>query len=140
MFRKVAGKFRLFFLFFVITTFFHVVSLSLRRRKMRSVPLENFLRLRCWGALFLSERCSFFWRIASSNTNFAMQDRENDARFGATPVPGKIGAAMAGQGFSAQPLRSSLGGGGNPGNQLYVGNVSINKPIRTPLQNLTCSL
>ena len=57
------------------------------------------------------------------------QDRENEARFGATPVPGKIGMAMAGQGLHAQPpprpaAHNIYGGGQNPGNQLYVGNVS----------------
>lgn len=58
-----------------------------------------------------------------------VQDRENEARFGATPVPGKIGMAMAGQGLHAQPpprpaAHNIYGGGQNPGNQLYVGNVS----------------
>ncbi|KAL5480923.1 GBP2 [Sanghuangporus weigelae] len=65
---------------------------------------------------------------------FIREDRENEARFGATPVPGKIGMAMAGQGLHAQPppRSSSYGGGGgvggggggaNPGNQLYIGNL-----------------
>jgi RNA recognition motif-containing protein len=58
------------------------------------------------------------------------QDRENESRFGATPVPGKIGMAMAGQGLNAAPpprpaYHNTFGGGpSNPGNQLYVGNVS----------------
>jgi RNA recognition motif-containing protein len=56
------------------------------------------------------------------------QDRENESRFGATPVPGKIGMAMAGQGLTAGPPprpahHNSFGQ--NPGNQLYVGNVSV---------------
>jgi RNA recognition motif-containing protein len=56
------------------------------------------------------------------------QDRENESRFGATPVPGKIGMAMAGQGLTAGPpprpaYHNSFGQ--NPGNQLYVGNVSV---------------
>ena len=55
------------------------------------------------------------------------QDRENESRFGATPVPGKIGMAMAGQGLTAGPpprpaYHNSFSQ--NPGNQLYVGNVS----------------
>ncbi|EJC97633.1 RNA-binding domain-containing protein [Fomitiporia mediterranea MF3/22] len=62
---------------------------------------------------------------------FIREDRETEARFGATPVPGKIGMAMAGQGFNAQPPPryggsgggGGGGGGGNPGNQLYVGNL-----------------
>ncbi|KAI0320586.1 RNA-binding domain-containing protein [Amylostereum chailletii] len=61
---------------------------------------------------------------------FIREDRENESRFGATPVPGKIGMAMAGQGLHAAPpprpsYHNSLGGGGpqNPGNQLYVGNL-----------------
>ncbi|KZT35376.1 RNA-binding domain-containing protein, partial [Sistotremastrum suecicum HHB10207 ss-3] len=68
---------------------------------------------------------------------FIREDRENESRFGATPVPGKMGMAMAGQGFNAQPPprpphHNHFGGGGggglgggapNPGNQLYVGNL-----------------
>ena len=58
----------------------------------------------------------------------APKDRENEARFGATPVPGKIGMAMAGQGLHAAPpprppSHNHFGSGSNPGNQLYVGNV-----------------
>ena len=58
-----------------------------------------------------------------------VQDRENEARFGATPVPGKIGMAMVGQGLHAQPpprpaAHNIYGSGQNPGSQLYVGNVS----------------
>ncbi|KAJ3574257.1 hypothetical protein NP233_g1895 [Leucocoprinus birnbaumii] len=59
---------------------------------------------------------------------FIREDRENEARFGATPVPGKIGMAMAGQGLNAAPpprpaSHNFFGGGQNPGNQLYVGNL-----------------
>ncbi|VDC01561.1 unnamed protein product [Peniophora sp. CBMAI 1063] len=62
---------------------------------------------------------------------FIREDRENESRFGATPVPGKIGMAMAGQGLHAGPPprpshHNSFSGGGppsNPGNQLYVGNL-----------------
>jgi len=64
-----------------------------------------------------------------------IQDRENSSRFGATPVPGKIGMAMAGQGLNAGPpprpaSHNYLGAGSganpnNPGNQLYVGNVCL---------------
>ncbi|KAI0296292.1 hypothetical protein B0F90DRAFT_1747081 [Multifurca ochricompacta] len=57
---------------------------------------------------------------------FIREDRENESRFGATPVPGKIGMAMAGQGLTAGPpprpaYHNSFGS--NPGNQLYVGNL-----------------
>ncbi|KAF8470269.1 RNA-binding domain-containing protein [Russula ochroleuca] len=57
---------------------------------------------------------------------FIREDRENESRFGATPVPGKIGMAMAGQGLTAGPPprpahHNSFGQ--NPGNQLYVGNL-----------------
>ncbi len=74
-----------------------------------------------------------FLLYASSDLPF--QDRENEARFGATPVPGKIGMAMAGQGLHAAPpprppSHNYLGSGTNPGNQLYVGNVrSYSLPI-----------
>jgi len=60
---------------------------------------------------------------------FIREDRETESRFGATPVPGKIGMAMAGQGLHAAPpprpaYHNSFGSGpGNPGNQLYVGNL-----------------
>ncbi|KAJ8693466.1 g-strand binding protein [Pleurotus ostreatus] len=59
---------------------------------------------------------------------FIREDRENEARFGATPVPGKIGMAMAGQGLHAAPpprpaSHNYFGTHTNPGNQLYVGNL-----------------
>ncbi|KAJ7902624.1 hypothetical protein B0H14DRAFT_2427841 [Mycena olivaceomarginata] len=59
---------------------------------------------------------------------FIREDRETEARFGATPVPGKIGAAMAGQGLNAAPpprppSHNYFGTQANPGNQLYVGNL-----------------
>ncbi|KAJ7233504.1 hypothetical protein B0H12DRAFT_1143876 [Mycena haematopus] len=59
---------------------------------------------------------------------FIREDRETEARFGATPVPGKIGAAMAGQGLNAAPpprppSHNYFGTQSNPGNQLYVGNL-----------------
>ncbi|KAG6816015.1 hypothetical protein H0H87_009467 [Tephrocybe sp. NHM501043] len=59
---------------------------------------------------------------------FIREDRENEARFGATPVPGKIGMAMAGQGLNAAPpprpaSHNYFGSSANPGNQLYVGNL-----------------
>ncbi|KDR79811.1 hypothetical protein GALMADRAFT_241900 [Galerina marginata CBS 339.88] len=59
---------------------------------------------------------------------FIREDRENEARFGATPVPGKIGMAMAGQGLNAAPpprppSHNYFGTQSNPGNQLYVGNL-----------------
>jgi len=59
---------------------------------------------------------------------YSTQDRENEARFGATPVPGKMGMAMAGLGLNAAPpprppSHNYFGSSNNPGNQLYVGNV-----------------
>ncbi|KAF5392555.1 hypothetical protein D9757_002170 [Collybiopsis confluens] len=58
---------------------------------------------------------------------YIREDRENESRFGATPVPGKIGMAMAGQGFNAppppRPASHNHFGSTNPGNQLYVGNL-----------------
>ncbi|KAI0331769.1 RNA-binding domain-containing protein [Cubamyces sp. BRFM 1775] len=58
---------------------------------------------------------------------FIREDREHESRFGATPVPGKIGMAMAGQGLNAapppRPASHNYFGGSNPGNQLYVGNL-----------------
>ncbi|KAJ7916500.1 hypothetical protein B0H13DRAFT_2250318 [Mycena leptocephala] len=59
---------------------------------------------------------------------FIREDRETEARFGATPVPGKIGMAMAGQGLNAAPpprpaSHNYFGTQSNPGNQLYVGNL-----------------
>ncbi|KAF9652568.1 RNA-binding domain-containing protein [Thelephora ganbajun] len=60
---------------------------------------------------------------------FIREDRENESRFGATPVPGKIGMAMAGRGLHAAPPprpphHDHFGQpGSNPGNQLYVGNL-----------------
>ncbi|KAI0918355.1 hypothetical protein AcV5_002362 [Taiwanofungus camphoratus] len=60
---------------------------------------------------------------------FIREDRETESRFGATPVPGKIGMAMAGQGLHAAPpprppSHNFFGHQGqNPGNQLYVGNL-----------------
>ncbi|EIW78302.1 RNA-binding domain-containing protein [Coniophora puteana RWD-64-598 SS2] len=59
---------------------------------------------------------------------FIREDRENESRFGATPVPGKIGMAMAGQGLNATPPprpphHNYFGTSANPGNQLYVGNL-----------------
>ncbi|KAI0071042.1 RNA-binding domain-containing protein [Panus rudis PR-1116 ss-1] len=59
---------------------------------------------------------------------FIREDRETESRFGATPVPGKIGMAMAGQGLNAAPpprpaSHNYFGNHANPGNQLYVGNL-----------------
>ncbi|RDX51727.1 RNA-binding domain-containing protein [Polyporus arcularius HHB13444] len=58
---------------------------------------------------------------------FIREDRETESRFGATPVPGKIGMAMAGQGLHAapppRPPSHNYFNANNPGNQLYVGNL-----------------
>jgi hypothetical protein len=59
------------------------------------------------------------------------QDREAEARFGSTPVPGKIGAALG----EARPVGRAMAGGfggaaaGPPADyrQLFVGNVSQTK-------------
>ncbi|KAH8830971.1 hypothetical protein DL96DRAFT_1595036 [Flagelloscypha sp. PMI_526] len=63
---------------------------------------------------------------------YIREDREEQSRFGATPVPGKMGLAMAGQGLSAGPpprpahhnhFNGGAEGGGIPNNQLYIGNL-----------------
>ncbi|KIO21823.1 hypothetical protein M407DRAFT_217544 [Tulasnella calospora MUT 4182] len=53
---------------------------------------------------------------------FIREDREAESRFGVTPVPGKMGAAIAGLagGYPSRPLPRA---DSNPGNQLYVGNL-----------------
>ena len=75
-------------------------------------------------------------------TRTTTQDRENESRFGATPVPGKIGMAMAGQGLTVGPpprpaYHNSFGS--NPGNQLYVGNVSISVSLSPRQSHGPCS-
>lgn len=91
------------------------------------------LSVSCRSSHFLVVPFSFarcvFSTLLTTELMSRDQDRENEARFGATPVPGKIGMAMAGQGLHAQPpprpaAHNIYGGGQNPGNQLYVGNVS----------------
>nr|VWP00330.1 Trehalose-6-phosphate phosphatase (EC [Ganoderma boninense] len=67
-------------------------------------------------------------QLLLSRPVFIREDRENESRFGATPVPGKIGMAMAGQGLHAAPpprppSHNYFGSQNNPGNQLYVGNL-----------------
>ncbi|EIW54807.1 RNA-binding domain-containing protein [Trametes versicolor FP-101664 SS1] len=66
-------------------------------------------------------------QLLLSRPVFIREDREHESRFGATPVPGKIGMAMAGQGLNAapppRPASHNHFGGLNPGNQLYVGNL-----------------
>jgi len=57
---------------------------------------------------------------------FIREDRENESRFGATSVPGKIGMAMASQGLAAGPPPRPAHHNSfsqNLGNQLYVGNL-----------------
>ena len=75
-------------------------------------------------------------------TRTTTQDRENESRFGATPVPGKIGIAMAGQGLTVGPpprpaYHNSFGL--NPGNQLYVGNASILVTLLPRQSDCLCS-
>jgi RNA recognition motif-containing protein len=89
-------------------------------RELSEQPLLGrpvFIREVHISFMFCSQACSR-----------SIQDRENESRFGATPVPGKIGMAMAGQGLTAgPPPRPAYHNtfGQNPGNQLYVGNVSF---------------
>ncbi|KAG8849121.1 hypothetical protein FRB96_000907 [Tulasnella sp. 330] len=55
---------------------------------------------------------------------FIREDREVESRFGATPVPGKMGMALAGMGANGgYPPRPAPFRENNPGNQLYVGNL-----------------
>lgn len=90
--------------------------------------------------VFIREVMAFSCSIARSLRPYTcFQDREHESRFGATPVPGKIGMAMAGAGLHAAPpprppFHNGFAGGGgqNPGNQLYVGNVCI---ITSPFDN-----
>ena len=93
------------------------------------MPFASYLNSRFLAVLYLFERSvanlAIIYGTAYSR---GFQDRENESRFGATPVPGKIGMAMAGQGLTVGPpprpaYHNSFGQ--NPGNQLYVGNVSI---------------
>ena len=71
------------------------------------------------------------------------QDRENESRFGATPVRGKIGMAMAGQGLTVgpppRPAYHHNSFGSNLGNQLYVGNVSISVSLWPRHSHCLCS-
>jgi hypothetical protein len=96
-------------------------------RKELSASCPNSLY---WDAQSLFERLDFFsFRFVCTSADIrVVQDRENESRFGATPVPGKIGMAMAGQGLHAHPpprppSHNFFGAHANPGNQLYVGNV-----------------
>lgn len=80
--------------------------------------------------VFIREVCCGFVREYHILTPSLCQDREQESRFGATPVPGKIGMAMAGQGLHAAPpprppSHNFFTQGNNPGNQLYVGNVRL---------------
>ncbi|KAF8196106.1 hypothetical protein BJ912DRAFT_1140991 [Pholiota molesta] len=58
---------------------------------------------------------------------FIREDRENEARFGATPVPGKLvwpwPAKDSTRASPAPPSHNYFGTSANPGNQLYVGNL-----------------
>ena len=96
---------------------------------MLNVPFASFQRFRFSDVLSSSARYDKTWCICRPSDWYVTQDRENESRFGATPVPGKIGMAMAGQGLHAQPpprppSHNYFGNhANNPGNQLYVGNV-----------------
>ena len=53
------------------------------------------------------------------------QDREETARFGAAPIPGKIGLALG-------EARTFLGQNGNPTSRnIYVSNVSVSSKTTT---------
>lgn len=69
------------------------------------------------------------WTSLGAVSPSILQDRESESRFGATPVPGKIGMALAhGGGMGGH---NAFGGpralppSSGAGNQLYVGNVRL---------------
>ena len=69
------------------------------------------------------------WTSLDAVSPSTLQDRESESRFGATPVPGKIGMALAhGGGMGGH---NAFGGpralppSSGAGNQLYVGNVRL---------------
>jgi hypothetical protein len=106
---------------------------------MLSVQFASSQSSRCLADLCLFVRWDdVTFATVAQMIDKLLQDREAESRFGITPVPGKIGAAMASAGMtSGRPPPPSAGfnnhgpggggggggGGGNPGNQLYVGNV-----------------
>ena len=98
----------------------------------------SYLNSRFLAVLYLFERSVFNFRIIFG----MLTDRENESRFGATPVPGKIGMAMAGQGLTVGPpprptYHNSFGS--NPRNQLYVGNVSVSVNLSRHQSDCLCS-
>ena len=93
-------------------------------RRSVSVSFASYLNSHFFAVLYLSERSvSHNFGIIFGMLTPDTQDRENESRFGATPVPGKIGMAIAGQGLTVGPPRPAYHD--SPGNQLYVGNASI---------------
>ena len=54
-----------------------------------------------------------------------IQDREQNARFGAPPIPGKMGMALGERGgFPAPGFGGPAAPGGMPNKSLFIGNVS----------------
>ena len=124
----------IFFTFFL--SLFHDIfspeSSSLLPKKTLKELSANSPSSQCSAGLSLSVKSVEFLKFPSFISD-TLQDRENEARFGATPVPGKIGMAMAGQGLNAAPpprppSHNYFGTQANPGNQLYVGNVRSYPP------------
>jgi hypothetical protein len=116
-----------FFSFSFSMNCFSLESSNLLLKKTHKERSANSLSNQCSVGLSLSVKSVKFTKTLSFISD-ALQDRENEARFGATPVPGKIGMAMAGQGLNAAPpprppSHNYFGTQANPGNQLYVGNV-----------------
>ena len=116
-----------FFSFLFFSEIFSPESSNLLPKKMHKEQSANSLSSQCSVGLSLSVKSVIIPQIFPFISD-ALQDRENEARFGATPVPGKIGMAMAGQGLNAAPpprppSHNYFGTQANPGNQLYVGNV-----------------
>jgi len=108
-------------------SYFPTASWNSLPPKMPNGPFASFPRLRSSVGRYSFAK---FVLLAPpfQATHSWLKDREYESRFGATPVPGKIGMAMAGQGLHAQPPprpphHNYFGTHQNPGNQLYVGNV-----------------
>ncbi len=103
---------------------------NLLLKRTRNDLFANFRSNRSWGVPSSFGRWVIHVQASCILTDDVTQDREHESRFGATPVPGKIGMAMAGQGLHAAPpprppSHNFFGHTShqNPGNQLYVGNV-----------------
>lgn len=110
-------------------TLISIVEYSTREEAQRSI--RELAEMPLLGRpVFIREVPPFGHPSVSSH--HLLQDRESESRFGATPVPGKIGMALAhGGGMGGH---NAFGGpralppSSGAGNQLYVGNVRL--PIR----------